>query len=1142
MIIGPTSNGIPAQTIDDIVTSIEANEIDEVEDENNPAEALPDIETNETDEAADEDDPAETAPDIETDEDNSAETPPEELEKNTMQLISPASFVIVMDETELVTAIDAGITVIILGADIYISGSNLYIPAGANITLEGDFVLSRTNIIGGNFITVGSNASLTIDGVRIEAPAGAADLRGIFVNDDAELVLADGSISGFDHSNGAGVCVMDGNFVMYSGTIYENSGLSAAGGVAIYGGQFTMYGGEIRGNTVSSHGAGVFVSDGNFTMHGGEIHGNFTDNGSVGGGVCISSGSFEMHDGVISGNGAENGSGVFLWSSNFVMYDGEISGNSNLAHAGMSYAGGVSVQESTFEMRGGTISGNNAEMGGGVFVDHGSFEMYHGNISGNNAGDGGGILASHSSIEIHNGTINGNDANNGGGMFVAGEWTSIHGSLIMHGGEISDNSATNHGGGVYLLSAKFDMWDGKINNNTVEYGYGGGIILDSDGIFDMHNGEISGNHGIWGGGVATHGGKIVMYDGKITNNTAELGGGIKDEFFWLPNISAIYGGEVSGNTAELGGGIYVEQGAPFVISNAIISGNTADFGGGTYVVDSASLDVTGSSSITNNNAQSGGGIYTMDVGDYSNLIAADYQNITTANTVVFSGNSASAAYEPPPNTGVTYPNIQYASSSIQVAGAYWNPINNFDINYMGETPAYFVRYFANGGTGTHADMSTENTEYTVLSDTETGVNRTSHIFAGWNTEADGSGTSYVAGDTITITSNVNLYAQWTPALQPSLSQYLVRYFANGGTGTRTNVSLRNTTHTVLSNTAAGISRAGYNFVNWNTEANGSGTSYTAGDAIIVSSNVNLYAQWVYAPYSPESSPSNSRPPQHSPTPTPPSQDLSTLPELALPSLPSTQPYRHAYLIGTEGRIHPNTKITRAEVATIFFRLMSDDVRKANWSQTNPYSDVAIENWFNNAISTTTQFGIFRGRQESTFAPTKSITRAELAAAAARFMNIAQIPDVEEDLFSDIHGHWANAYINMAAMYNWVQGYNGQGGKFYPDYPVTRAETVAVINRVFGRLPQSAADLLPDMITWPDNMDIGAWYYLYIQAASNSYTFEIKPGDVYEHWIALIPRRNWSILERPYSTPASLYSHMPLKQYAITQEIFCKTRS
>ena len=236
-----------------------------------------------------------------------------------------------------------------------------------------------------------------------------------------------------------------------------------------------------------------------------------------------------------------------------------------------------------------------------------------------------------------------------------------------------------------------------------------------------------------------------------------------------------------------------------------------------------------------------------------------------------------------------------------------------------------------------------------------------------------------------------------------------------------------------------------------------------------------------------------------------------------PPPPPPLPRRDAYLIGYDGLIRPNANITRAEVATIFFRVISDDMRAANWSQTNLYPDVVAGDWFNTAVSTTTQLGIFQGRPDGTFAPNQPITRAELAAVITRFMDVMGMADMENDFFNDIAGHWANGYINVAALNNWVRGPYGHGGAFYPDQPITRAETAAMVNRIFERLPETPADLLPDMVTWPDNADEDEWYYLYIQAASNSYTFTRRASG-YENWVEILPVRDWVAIEQGNTAP------------------------
>lgn len=221
----------------------------------------------------------------------------------------------------------------------------------------------------------------------------------------------------------------------------------------------------------------------------------------------------------------------------------------------------------------------------------------------------------------------------------------------------------------------------------------------------------------------------------------------------------------------------------------------------------------------------------------------------------------------------------------------------------------------------------------------------------------------------------------------------------------------------------------------------------------------------------------------------------------------------AYIIGRDdGYVHPEANITRAEVATIFFRMLTDASRTQLWHTSNSYPDVEATDWYNNAISTLTYSGVLTGTPEGVFKPDNNITRAEFATIAVRFFG----GDYEgEDLFPDIAGHWANKYINLAATLGLV---NGKGdGTFDPDAPITRAEAMAIVNRTLGRCP-SADHMLSDMITWPDNRNTNAWYYADVQEATNSHDFDIIVVDnqQVESWTTLLEVRDWAALEREWS--------------------------
>lgn len=218
----------------------------------------------------------------------------------------------------------------------------------------------------------------------------------------------------------------------------------------------------------------------------------------------------------------------------------------------------------------------------------------------------------------------------------------------------------------------------------------------------------------------------------------------------------------------------------------------------------------------------------------------------------------------------------------------------------------------------------------------------------------------------------------------------------------------------------------------------------------------------------------------------------------------------AYIVGyPNGNVEPNGNITRAEVATIFFRLLTEEVRTANSTQSNSLSDVTRGQWFNHAVSTLSSMGIVKGHNDGTFAPNAPITRAEFAAIAARF------DDKNTDTsskFTDIASHWAKNEIGIAANKGWINGY--PDGTFRPNQYITRAEAMALVNRVLNRLPENSSDLLDSMIKWPDNSDASAWYYLAVQEATNSHAYSDKSkDDKYEKWITIRDARDWTELEK-----------------------------
>ena len=211
----------------------------------------------------------------------------------------------------------------------------------------------------------------------------------------------------------------------------------------------------------------------------------------------------------------------------------------------------------------------------------------------------------------------------------------------------------------------------------------------------------------------------------------------------------------------------------------------------------------------------------------------------------------------------------------------------------------------------------------------------------------------------------------------------------------------------------------------------------------------------------------------------------------------------AYVIGySDGTVRPLNNISRAEVATIIFRLLDPEIRDKNLTTTNTFDDVTEGMWCNTAISTLARLGIINGRTPEFFDPDASITRAEFAAICARFDESGIQADSN---FTDISGHWAEDEIERAATLGWIRGYTD--GTFRPYESISRAEAMTMINRVLQRLPESEDDLLPDMNVWPDNQP-SDWFYLAVQEATNSHDFDRKNDGVHERWTKMLTDPDW----------------------------------
>ncbi len=535
----------------------------------------------------------------------------------------------------------------------------------------------------------------------------------------------------------------------------------AAGKSIVLSGTGTLTASTSRHFYVNGTNASLTLAQGNdVTLTGGNGTGGAFPAG--GGSICVfNGGAFTMHDGLITDNSCATSSGGAVrvsQGSTFNLLGGAITNNE------ADSAGGVRLDESTFNMSGGEISGNSTLDGtaGGVGAGNDSaVVLSDGVISGNEAtGEGGGIVVeTESSLTISGGSITGNKSDNfAGGVFFNPVYSTTT-PFTMNGGTISDNEA-HSSGGVHIAGGVFTLNDGTISGNTTTIGAAGGVFCG--GTMTMEGGVISGNtadcpgYYAYGGGIhCGAGGAVTMNGGAIRDNIVSgdytYGGGIHCNTGGVVTIAGgvISGNTVSGTTAAYGGGVSAyasNDGTQLTMTSGVISGNTAKEGGGVSVQGGAPFNMSGGS-IVDNTAENGGAIAS----------APDYSNLTISGDAVFSGNSASGgAYDygianRGSNGTGAYPSILW-NGECSIAGTHL--LNNYDVNYTSNpvSAIYTVTFHyldADGGSLTATRYALNGEDVTP----PTPPARQGYTFTGW----DNSYTN--------ITGDVTLTAQY--AVLPS---------------------------------------------------------------------------------------------------------------------------------------------------------------------------------------------------------------------------------------------------------------------------------------------------------------------------------------------------------------------------------------
>ena len=681
-------------------------------------------------------------------------------------------------------------------------------------------------------------------------------------------------------------------------------------------------------------------------------------------------------------------------------------------------------------------------------------------------------------VTVKNGTVTGGrNPQDGGGFAIDSAVVQLE-DLAITGNEAVGGNSNGEvgGGGIYASHADVSMRKVTVSQNRVtESSSDGGGILVRYGSLTMDNCHVEGNTAPdCGGGMILRHSELNAAKSFLENNTAKYGAGIyfgdtpneaeegcSGEHNHLITDSTISGNMVLDPENGIGGGMYVGTTSNLTLRNSKLLNNNGASQGGAIVAYSAGTIELDDVSISENKAQSGAGILAL-------CTAVGNTNIHLLNGTAIDKNTATAY------GGGIYADALANTLSVTVENS----------SVSGNTAAGGAGIFTykSGSAVINVDLQSG----AVMHNNNAVTNMGGAIYA------------YNAAN-INIAKNSAVYNNTAKTAGDDL-------LFNGATFTLPNAKDMSGDRILSSNKAEITGCYHDGCFKWNdADQDGKGgyeeigrwTVETADEYVPVENDshaVSLKAATKKSSSGGGGGGGGGRKP------------TVTIPDDVPTGLNGDDHY--AYIVGyPNGNVEPNGNITRAEVATIFFRLLTEKVRTANSTQSNSLSDVTRGQWFNHAVSTLSSMGIVKGHNDGTFAPNAPITRAEFAAIAARF------DDKNRDTsskFTDIASHWAKNEIGIAANKGWINGY--PDGTFRPNQYITRAEAMTLVNRVLNRLPENSSDLLNSMIKWPDNSDASAWYYLAVQEATNSHYYKTKENK-FEKWTELRKTRDWTELEK-----------------------------
>lgn len=866
--------------------------------------------------------------------------------------------------------------------------------------------------------------------------------------------------------------------------------------------------GIIHKNELTSHGAAYVHNSSNLTIYG-KINDNYSSSGKNAAALFI------VPNGAASHATLEPG--------------GEICNNTN---NGNKYGAAVELQQGScsFTMNGGTISGNSGPCGAvQVHKDSAKFIMNGGEVTGNTSTTGGeaGIYVEYKTptVELNAGkaqsitlAANVSALPSKGHVYISDRFDLESGLVTM----TQDTKTVTPAEDSLDIKLGNASTDSNVALKTASNGNGWAdpfatFWTQRDGAAELTVGGLTFNNALpvyalvqetGADGKPAFGAEIKVYSTEITTNVIRLtlpNGYANGCAVALAQPTTDFGSvditttkpELE-ETADLSGGVYeIPYTVTYTMSDSLLSmlQMTADIKPMSFVVEldnllTAKTDAVGKflytfdgAGILGGTASVSGHTVTVTCAPLPGWKAAIAGKSSVKMALQCTGVLAAADF----SGGSSLNTAAHISGTVSDGGTITPVMIPSKVCRTRMTAHYSVFYHGN-----EADSGeTVDSRSYIFGDlavvSENGYVRDGHSFVGWNTQRDGSGTHHVPGSSITVTDHIHLYAQWTRN--------------SSGDDSDTGYTLRLT----KLDAGDGTPLSGAKFELWRVG--------TRSDTRLGVYETNRYG-WTQAEVSQSGDYYwvETVPPEgyrlgggKHPTNTGKNSRITVYnTEAAVPALFTDDHY--AYIVGgPDGTVRPNDSMTRAGVATIFFRLLKDSVRDANLLTGCTYTDVPDGHWANTAISTMTGLDIVRGYDAAAFGPGDPITRAQFAAICARF-------DTGKSngsrTFSDIKGHWAKAYIERAAELGWISGF--QDGTFRPDAYITRAQAVTMINRMLNRVPEDPSDLLPGMNVWPD-CSPSDWFYLAIQEATNSHDYRRK-ADSYETWTDLNADPDWTRYE------------------------------